>query len=78
MLMISDVYPPRINGVSTSIQTFRRQLNALGQQVVLIVPDYSSGQEVGPGILLVPLAPDARAYLQEWGAPRMTVGLLAF
>ena len=30
ILMISDVYFPRVNGVSTSIQTFRRQLERLG------------------------------------------------
>ena len=30
LLMISDVYFPRVNGVSTSIQTFRRELAALG------------------------------------------------
>jgi hypothetical protein len=30
VLMISDVYFPRVNGVSTSIQTFRGELAALG------------------------------------------------
>lgn len=40
ILMISDVYFPRINGVSTSIQTFRRGLHALGHETVLIAPEY--------------------------------------
>lgn len=40
ILMISDVYFPRVNGVSTSIQTFRRDLAALGHQCVLIAPQY--------------------------------------
>lgn len=40
ILMISDVYFPRVNGVSTSIQTFRRELRALGHEVTLVVPDY--------------------------------------
>ncbi len=40
VLMISDVYFPRINGVSTSIETFRADLAALGIQVRLIAPDY--------------------------------------
>jgi 1,2-diacylglycerol 3-alpha-glucosyltransferase len=40
ILMISDVYFPRINGVSTSIQTFRRGLHAAGHETVLIAPDY--------------------------------------
>jgi glycosyltransferase involved in cell wall biosynthesis len=38
--MISDVFFPRVNGVSTSIRTFRRELHALGHAVTLIVPDY--------------------------------------
>lgn len=40
ILMISDVYFPRINGVSTSIQTFRRGLHALGHESVLVAPEY--------------------------------------
>jgi glycosyltransferase involved in cell wall biosynthesis len=40
VLMISDVYFPRINGVSTSIETFRADLAAEGIQVRLIAPDY--------------------------------------
>lgn len=42
VLMISDVYFPRINGVSTSIATFRECLRALGVRVSLVVPDYPS------------------------------------
>jgi len=41
ILMISDVYFPRINGVSTSIQTFINELNQLGHSVTLIAPDYT-------------------------------------
>jgi glycosyltransferase involved in cell wall biosynthesis len=40
VLMISDVYFPRINGVSTSIQTFARELVAQGCAVTLLAPDY--------------------------------------
>ncbi|MBK5930101.1 glycosyltransferase [Halochromatium salexigens] len=40
VLMISDVYFPRVNGVSTSIQTFGRELVAKGHQVTLITPSY--------------------------------------
>jgi glycosyltransferase involved in cell wall biosynthesis len=40
VLMISDVYFPRVNGVSTSIQTFAREFAAQGHQVTLIAPDY--------------------------------------
>ncbi len=40
ILFISDVYFPRVNGVSTSIRTFVGQLQALGHSVDLIAPDY--------------------------------------
>ncbi|MGE5154873.1 MAG: glycosyltransferase [Bdellovibrio bacteriovorus] len=40
VLMLSDVYFPRVNGVSTSIQTFARELTAKGHAVTLIAPDY--------------------------------------
>lgn len=40
ILMVSDVYFPRINGVSTSIKTFRDELRNKGHRVTLIVPDY--------------------------------------
>ncbi len=45
ILMISDVYFPRINGVSTSIQTFRRELTRLGHPSLLIAPEYGFGHE---------------------------------
>jgi 1,2-diacylglycerol 3-alpha-glucosyltransferase len=44
ILMISDVCFPRINGVSTSIQIFRRGLHAAGHETVLIAPDYPAGR----------------------------------
>ncbi|MBB1126940.1 glycosyltransferase [Thiospirillum jenense] len=40
VLMISDVYFPRVNGVSTSIQTFAREFITRGHDVTLIAPDY--------------------------------------
>jgi 1,2-diacylglycerol 3-alpha-glucosyltransferase len=38
--MVSDVFFPRVNGVSTSIQTFRRDLAALGCESWLVAPEY--------------------------------------
>ncbi len=38
--MVSDVSFPRVNGVSTSIQTFRTELRALGHESSLIAPAY--------------------------------------
>lgn len=40
ILFLSDVYFPRINGVSTSMQTFRHELRAQGHTVHLIAPEY--------------------------------------
>ncbi len=45
ILFISDVYFPRINGVSTSIRSFVYQLQALGHSVHLIAPDYGIATE---------------------------------
>lgn len=49
VLMISDVYFPRINGVSTSIETFRRELSTLGVRSHLIAPAYP-GEDADAGI----------------------------
>jgi 1,2-diacylglycerol 3-alpha-glucosyltransferase len=56
VLMISDVYFPRINGVSTSIQTFRRSLHEAGHETLLIAPDYPGRNRIdeAPEILRVP------------------------
>ena len=40
ILMISDVYFPRVNGVSTSMQTFCRELVSRGHAVTIVAPDY--------------------------------------
>jgi glycosyltransferase involved in cell wall biosynthesis len=54
VLMLSDVYFPRVNGVSTSIQTFRSALEALGCKTLLIAPEYPGAREDEPGITRVP------------------------
>ena len=46
ILFISDVYFPRINGVSTSIKTFVEQIKALGHDVHLIAPDYRTDDQL--------------------------------
>lgn len=45
ILMISDVYFPRVNGVSTSIQTFTQALKDLNHEVHLIAPQYGDVSE---------------------------------
>jgi glycosyltransferase involved in cell wall biosynthesis len=66
ILFVSDVYFPRVNGVSTSIQTFRRELAALGHETRLVAPAYPGRQADEPGILRIssrraPLDPEDRA-----------------
>lgn len=53
ILMISDVYFPRVNGVSTSIETFRKELFQRGASVTLIAPDYG-GHEKEEDIIRIP------------------------
>lgn len=45
ILMLSDVYFPRVNGVSTSIQSFRNALRNEGHKVTLIAPDYKNNSK---------------------------------
>lgn len=53
VLMVSDVYFPRVNGVSTAIDTHRRGLPQHGVSVEMVVPQYEdeSGE---PGITRLP------------------------
>jgi glycosyltransferase involved in cell wall biosynthesis len=54
VLMLSDVYFPRVNGVSTSIQTFARELVAKGHEVTLVAPDYGHGTPESFEVIRVP------------------------
>lgn len=54
ILMLSDVYFPRVNGVSTSIATFRRELETLGHQVHLLAPAYPTAGASEAGITRIP------------------------
>ena len=51
--MLSDVYFPRVNGVSTSIQTFRRDLGAAGCHTTLVAPHYPEARDDEPGVVRV-------------------------
>jgi glycosyltransferase involved in cell wall biosynthesis len=76
ILFISDVYFPRINGVSTSIETFRNNLRALGHTVHLIAPDYLTASPDETDILRVParslpLDPEDRLMSYRWVMQRL-------
>jgi 1,2-diacylglycerol 3-alpha-glucosyltransferase len=72
VLFISDVYFPRVNGVSTSIRTFRQDLANYGVETVLVAPRYASaGPDDEYGMLRVasggvPRDPEDRR--MRWGA----------
>lgn len=53
ILMISDVFFPRVNGVSTSIDSFYSELKRLGHHVMLIAPDYGTPCN-NPDIIRIP------------------------
>lgn len=42
ILFVSDVYFPRVNGISTSIRTFAHALQAFGHAVHLVAPEYTA------------------------------------
>jgi 1,2-diacylglycerol 3-alpha-glucosyltransferase len=55
VLFVSDVYFPRVNGVSTSIRTFRADLWREGVESLLVAPEYpGAAPDHEPGILRVP------------------------
>lgn len=54
ILMISDVFFPRVNGVSTSIQTFCSSLMANGHSVTLIAPEYPESYESDFPVIRIP------------------------
>ena len=54
ILMISDVYFPRVNGVSTSIDTFRQHLIAKGHQVTLVAPQYHEVIDDDENVIRIP------------------------
>jgi glycosyltransferase involved in cell wall biosynthesis len=75
VLMVSDVYFPRVNGVSTSIETFRRTLAAQGVEVRLVVPRYGDEAEA-EGIVRVagrPVPGDPEDRLVGWRAMHRAV-----
>jgi glycosyltransferase involved in cell wall biosynthesis len=53
ILLLTDVYFPRVNGVSTSIAVYRRELEALGVETLLVAPSYAE-EESERGIVRVP------------------------
>jgi 1,2-diacylglycerol 3-alpha-glucosyltransferase len=83
VLFVSDVYFPRVNGVSTSMRTFRQDLAACGIETLLVVPSYEKSVAPGdpahteePNVLRVdssgiPKDPEDR--MMRWGELKRTL-----
>ena len=72
VLFVSDVYFPRVNGVSTSIRTFRQDLAQCGEETVLVAPQYDAKvADTEAGLLRVPsggVPGDPEDRRMRWGA----------
>ena len=84
VLFVSDVYFPRVNGVSTSIATFRTDLAAAGVRTTLVVPQYAAPDATAdwadPEIIRVPAAGvprDPEDRRMRWGELGRTLRALA-
>ena len=80
ILHVSDVYFPRINGVSTSIQTFRRELARRGHETTLVAPAYPAPHEDDARTVRVPSRPvplDPEDRAMRWRALSRLDRLLA-
>ena len=81
VLFISDVYFPRVNGVSTSIRTFRQDLAAAGVRTLLVAPRYAGDDapDEGAQVLRVPASGvpgDPEDRRMAWGALQRALALL--
>ena len=54
ILFISDVFFPRVNGVSTSLQTFWQELKRLGHDITVIAPDYGFDEIQNSSLIRIP------------------------
>jgi 1,2-diacylglycerol 3-alpha-glucosyltransferase len=72
-LIVSDVYFPRVNGVSTSIRSFIEDLRKMGIASTLVVPAYPQPMAPDDDVLRVPARPvplDPEDAIMGWRALR--------
>jgi glycosyltransferase involved in cell wall biosynthesis len=69
-LFVSDVYFPRVNGVSTSIRSFRQDLTRLGLESTLVAPAYNAGQTTNAGESVIPLDSEGVLRVPARSVPR--------
>jgi glycosyltransferase involved in cell wall biosynthesis len=80
-LFVSDVYFPRVNGVSTSIRSFRQDLARLGLESTLVAPQYQSPDVAqAENVLRVParsVPRDPEDRIMQWSALRRCLDAIA-
>lgn len=79
VLMVSDVFFPRVNGVSTSIETFRQQLLEAGVETTLVAPRYTNEADTADLVRIpsrsVPRDPEDR--IMHWSTLKQACNRLA-
>jgi 1,2-diacylglycerol 3-alpha-glucosyltransferase len=81
VLFVSDVYFPRVNGVSTSIRTFREDLANCGVETTLVAPSYPTqaadlADDLRQNVVRVPsggVPGDPEDRRMHWGALKQTL-----
>jgi glycosyltransferase involved in cell wall biosynthesis len=80
VLFVSDVFFPRVNGVSTSIATFRADLERLGVQTILVAPRYTdevvSAEQAVVRVTGSKVPGDPEDRRMRWGALRRALAEL--
>lgn len=79
VLMLTDVYFPRINGVSTSIETFRAEMPNHGMAIRLVAPAYPNAPD-DPDVWRVPsrrIPFDPEDRLMRWRPLNKVVAMTA-
>jgi len=54
ILMLTNTYKPIVGGLERSVETFARELERRGHQVLIVAPEFDSDPQDEPGLLRVP------------------------
>lgn len=74
ILMVTNLYTPKVGGITESILRFRGHLESSGHQVLVIAPEFEDQPENEPGVVRVPAIKDFQGTNLSVSLPS-TVGL---
>jgi len=66
IVMFTNVYLPKVGGVSYSVQAFARRLRDFGDQVIVVAPSYAEAIDDDVGVFRVPAWHD---FLKDYSLP---------